>query len=93
MKTTRQTDVTDDLDEMRDGFCRNLDEVRVELRRLAEQHDRLPYVRQELHDEQIRSLREGVERVASHTHWTFALLASSIIGAVVVLVITVAQSS
>jgi hypothetical protein len=87
MKTSKLAEVADDVDEMRDG----LDDVRRELRRLVEQLDTAPFVRRELHDEQIRGMRESMGRVASHAQWTFGLLASSIIGAIVVFAITVAR--
>jgi hypothetical protein len=91
MITSRWAEVADDVDEMRDGLTRGLDEVRKELCRLCDQLDAAPYVRRELHDEQIRDLREAMRRVASHAQWTFGLLASSIISAVVVFAIAVAQ--
>jgi hypothetical protein len=91
MITSRWAEVADDVDEIRDGLTRGLEEVRKELCRLCDQLDGAPYVSRELHDEQIRDLREAVKRVASHAQWTFGLLASSIISAVVVFALTVAQ--
>jgi hypothetical protein len=91
MINSRLADVADDVDEMRDGLTRGLEDVRRELSRLRNELDSAPFVRRELHDEQIRDLREAVKRVASHAQWTFGLLASSIISAVVVFALTVAQ--
>jgi hypothetical protein len=81
MMSSRLTEVTDEIDEMR-----------RELSRLRDEFDAAPYVRRELHDEQIRDIREAMKRVAAHTQWTFGLLASSIISAVVVFAIAVAQA-
>jgi hypothetical protein len=80
MNTSRLADVAEDVDE-----------VRRELSRLRDELASGPYVRRELHDEQIRDLREAMKRVTSHAQWTFGLLASSIISAVVVFAIAVAQ--
>lgn len=91
MKASMLAEVADEVDEMRDGLARGLEDLRRELRRVSDQLDAAPFVRRELHDEQIRDLRETVRRVASHAQWTFALLASSIISAVVVFAVSVAQ--
>lgn len=91
MKTSKLAEVADDVDEMRDGFRRSLDDIQREVRRLADQLDTAPFVRRELHDEQIRGVRESMHRVAAHAQWTFGLVASSIIGAVVVFVLSMAQ--
>jgi hypothetical protein len=80
MISTRWAEVADDVDDMR-----------RELSRLRDDFESAPFVRRELHDEQIRDLREAMERVATHAQWTFGLLASSVISAVVVFAITVAQ--
>ena len=80
MNTSRLAEVADDVDE-----------VRRELSRLRDELASAPFVRRELHDEQIRDIREALERVATHAQWTFGLLASSIISAVVVFAIAVAQ--
>jgi hypothetical protein len=93
MITSRWAEVADDVDEMRDGLTRGLDEVRKELSRLCDQLESTPYVRRELHDEQIRDIRESMRRVASHAQWTFGLMASSIISAVVVFAIAAIQGS
>jgi hypothetical protein len=81
MNTSRLAEVADDVDE-----------VRRELSRLRDELASASFVRRELHDEQIRDIREALERVATHAQWTFGLLASSIISAVVVFAIAVAQS-
>jgi hypothetical protein len=81
MMCSRLAEVADEIDELR----RELSLLRVEF-------DAAPYVRRELHDEQIRDIREAMKRVASHAQWTFGLLASSIISAVVVFAIAVAQA-
>lgn len=91
MRTSKLADVADDMDELRDDLAKGLDDVRRELHRLADQLDTSPFVRREVHDEQIRGIREAMGRVASHAQWTFGLLASSIIGAVVVLAMAAAQ--
>lgn len=91
MKSSMLAEVADDVDEIRDGLTRGLEDVCRELRRVSELLDAAPYVRRELHDEQIRDLRETVGRVASHAQWTFALLASSIISGVVVFAVSVTQ--
>lgn len=91
MKTSKLAEVADDVDEMREGFRRSLDDIQREVRRLADQLDTAPFVRRELHDEQIRGVRESMQRVAAHAQWTFGLVASSIIGAVVVFVLSLAQ--
>jgi hypothetical protein len=80
MITSKLAEVADDVDEMR-----------RELSRLRDEFDAAPYVRRDLHDEQIRDIREAMKRVAAHAQWTFGLLASSIISAVVVFAIAVVQ--
>ena len=80
MITSRWAEVADDVDE-----------VRRELSRLRDELESAPFVRRELHEEQIRDIREAMKRVASHAQWTFGLLASSIISAVVVFAVAVAR--
>lgn len=91
MKASKLAEVADDVDEMRDGLTRSLDDILREVRRLGDQFDAAPFVRRELHDEQIRGVREAMDRVSAHAQWTFGLLASSIIGAIVVFALSLAQ--
>lgn len=46
-----------------------------------------PFVRRDLHDEQIGSIRHDIAEIRVLARWAVGLIASSIIGAVVVLVI------
>jgi hypothetical protein len=78
------------IDRLHDAVTDDVDEVRDELRRLADRlvDGQYQYVRQEVHDDHVRELREEIARVAASAQWTFGLVASSIIGAVVLFVIT-----
>ena len=78
-----------------DEVAEDLIELRREHKRLAERLDAAPYVRQDLHAEQLDRLRSDIKGVRAEiasvralTMWTLGLLCTSIIGAIIVLVIS-----
>lgn len=67
--------------------------VRSEVQRLADRFDSAPYVRSDLHTEQIGRLRDDVGAVRALSMWTLGLMCSSIVGAIIVLVISVGRGA
>lgn len=74
---------------------RSLDEVAEDLIELRRDHKRLegrldaaPFVRQDLHAEQLDRLRSDIAGVRALTMWTLGVLCTSIIGAIIVMVIS-----
>jgi len=63
-------------------------ELRRDHKRLSERLDAAPYVRQDLHAEQLDRLRSDIAAVRSLTMWTLAILCTSIIGAIITLVVS-----
>jgi hypothetical protein len=63
-------------------------ELKHEVRRLADRLDAAPFVRADLHSEQIGSLKASVAGLETRVNLVLGLLTTSIIGAIVVLVIS-----
>lgn len=79
---------------------RSLEEVAedvLELRRdfqdLANRLDMAPFVRVDLHAEQLDRVRSDVAAVRSLTMWTLGILCTSIVGAIVVLIVNASQAA
>jgi hypothetical protein len=72
-----------------------LDEDVVELRRdvrhVGERLDSAPFVRVDLHAEQLDRLRSDISSVRALTMWTLGILCSAIVGAILVMVVAVAR--
>jgi hypothetical protein len=67
---------------------RDLQRVSARVDRLAERWDDAPFVRSDLHSEQMGSVRKAVEDLGTRVNYLLGLLVSSIIGAIIVLVIS-----
>jgi hypothetical protein len=69
----------------------DLDKMWREVQRLADRFDNAPFVRTDLHNEQIRSLTSGLESVARLQMWILGLLGSILVAVVVAVITAVAR--
>jgi hypothetical protein len=69
----------------------SLDKLDLKVQRLAERFDNPPFVRTDLHNEQIRSLTSSLESVARLQMAILAVLGSILIAAVVAVITAVAR--
>ncbi|HEV2928874.1 MAG TPA: hypothetical protein VGW74_09285 [Propionibacteriaceae bacterium] len=81
-------ELAEDISDLRGDMGRELGQVRDQVSRLVDRLDTAPFVRSDLHAEQIDRLRGDVGSLRSLTMWTLGLMCSSIVGAIIVLVIT-----
>ena len=70
---------------------KDLERLTAVVQRLADRLDNAPFVRSDLHNEQINNLRSDISGVRSMQMWVLGLLGSILIAAVVVVITAVAQ--
>jgi hypothetical protein len=68
-------------------------EMKREVHDLKTALDSAPFVRVELHNEQVDRLRGDIASLRTLVMWTLGLLCSSIVSAILVLIISVARST
>jgi hypothetical protein len=81
-------EIAEDLDELRRHVDARMIELSTTVTRLSDRFDNSPFVRSDLHSEQIGNVRKDIATLRQLTMWLLGLLVSAIIGAIVVLVIT-----
>jgi hypothetical protein len=86
-------EVADDVDRLRHDMDRRMTDMATRHTQLAAKVDAAPYVRVDLHTEQITNLRGDVASLRQVTMWLLGLLVSAIVGAIVVLVITAGRGA
>jgi hypothetical protein len=69
----------------------DLEKLRLEMQRLADRFDNAPFVRADLHNEQIRGLSAALDSVRALQTIILGMLGSIIVGAVVVVITAVAR--
>jgi hypothetical protein len=81
-------EIADDVDRLRSHTDAIVAELATRVTKLTDRLDHAPFVRADLHSEQISSVRNDISALRQLTMWLLGLLVSAIIGAIVVLVIT-----
>jgi uncharacterized sporulation protein YeaH/YhbH (DUF444 family) len=81
-------EIADDVDRLQRHVDARMVELAAKVTRLTDRFDNAPFVRADLHSEQISSVRNDISSLRQLTMWLLGLLVSAIIGAIVVLVIT-----
>lgn len=85
-------EIAEDVDRLRLEVNARMTELAAIVVRLQDRFEHAPYVRQDLHSEQVTNLRNDITSLRQLTMWLLGLLVSAIIGAIVVLVITAGRS-
>jgi hypothetical protein len=67
-------------------------DLKREVHNVADRLDKAPFVRVELHNEQVDRLRADIAGVRALAMWTLGIMCSAIVGAILVFVIAVARS-
>jgi len=81
-------ELAEDVDDLKRHVDARMIELTDRVRRLSDRLDNAPFIRADLHSEQISSVRNDISSLRQLTMWLLGLLVSAIIGAIVVLVIT-----
>ncbi len=74
-----------------DEAFEDLEKLSIHVQRLHDRLDSLPFVRADLHNEQINNLRSDISGVRTMQMWVLGLLGSILIAAIVAFITAVAQ--
>lgn len=66
-------------------------ELQRDIRHVGDRLDSAPFVRVELHNEQLDRVRSDIASLRALTMWTLGLLCSQFVGAIVVVIVSVAR--
>lgn len=74
-----------------DEVAEDVEELTVQVRRLGDRFDNAPFVRADLHNEQVSSLRSDLSSVKSMQMWILGIFGSILIAGVVTAITAVAR--
>ena len=86
-------ELTEDVEQLRQHVDARMVELAASINQLRDRLDNAPYVRNDLHSEQIQNIRGDIKALRTVTMWLLGLLVSSIVGAIIVLVVSVASGT